>query len=565
MSPSYHVKLKLFVIITICSLSYILSIQSGYLNLDDVTIIRNLSTTDHSLNSFLWGGGGDYFRPITIISFILDFFLFGENPSAFHLVNVFVHIVNTLLVFHLAFLLLTSDQYLVSSDDNSPFIASLLFALHPVNTEAVMWISARTDLLCCFFFLAALIVVVDKQLSIVRSTVAIFLLMLFSLLSKESSVGLTAIMLCFWVVSFEKGFNKRIIWLALASFLATSVYMFMRSGVQTKPDAGVSKILASGTVTSFWQICYDSIAAFGFYATKTLYPFPLNFAIVTINKPVSVLIFVVVMIALIILFVRTPRLRLPILIFTVCLVPPVMAFHGKLPWTPYAERYLYLPMIGFALICGYFVNRLPRKIYLVAFTFILLISIPTLQRVILWSDPTKFWRDVLQKSPEFPRSYAAVAFELIKEKKYDEAENLLNKSLKMGLNKDYVWLNLALVRLGKGDLYGYETAMLQSAELVENPTQHYINLIHTVSKNSNDEAAQRRIISYYLKAQERDPRFGDGLYNAAKMYLHLGETKNALFYFRKFITSPGDSMYQPFAEKFIHNIEQGNYTHRLLP
>ena len=124
----------------------------------------------------------------------------------------------------------------------------------------------------------------------------------------------------------------------------------------------------------------------------------------------------------------------------------------------------------------------------------------------------------------------------------------------MGLNADYVWNNLAMARLGKGDLHGYESAMLQTAELSVNPTPKYISLIRTVSNRFHDEAGQRRIIGYYLKAWERDPRFGDGLYNAAKIYLHLGETEHALLYFRKFLNSPGDSMYKPFAEIFIKKL-----------
>jgi len=147
---------------------------------------------------------------------------------------------------------------------------------------------------------------------------------------------------------------------------------------------------------------------------------------------------------------------------------------------------------------------------------------------------------------------------LVKEKKYDEAEPLLNKALKMGYNKDFVWHNLAMVRLGKGDLGGYESAMLKSAGLARDSTSKYISLIQTVSKNSHDEASLRRIIGYYLLAQQRDPRYGDGFYNAAKVYLQLGETENSLVYFRKFMDSPGDSMYKPFAERFIKKLTAAN-------
>lgn len=535
--------------------TYIASGLAPFLSLDDFGILDSLQSSEHNYLGIFFGGGGDYFRPLTFVSFLFDLNFFGYSAPAFHLVNLAIHTANILLVYYLAHLLVKTEQ---TNNNRAPLIASLLFALHPVNSEAVMWVAARTDLICCFFFLLALIVAVEQRQNIFRSVLAIFILALLSLLAKESSVGLTGILLVWWLSCYQKVSDRRTLWLALTVGLATVFYLFMRSGMQIKTDAGVSKVLASSAAKPLGQLIYDSAAAFGFYISKAAFPFPLNFAIVTINKPLSVAIFICSLVTMLVFFIRLRRMRLPLLIFTICLVPPVLALHGKLPWTPYAERYLYLSMTGFALMVGFAVSKLSHKAYLVIFAATVLLSIPTMQRVILWGNPMYFWNDVMHKSPEFPRSYVGVAYELLQDNKYDEAEPLLVNSLRMGLNKEYVWQSLAMVKLGKGDLHGYELAMLKSAELTGNATQKYISLIQTVAKKTDDEASQRRIIGYYLKAQERDPHFGDGLYNAAKVYLHLGETENALLYFRKFLRSPGDSMYQPFAERMIHKIEHGN-------
>lgn len=545
--------LLVVMLITICT--YILSGFAPFLSLDDLGILQVLQTTDHNYWGLFFGGGGDYFRPLTFVSFMLDLNLFGNSSTVFHIVNLTIHIANVLLVYYLAHLLVKTEK---TDNNRAPLIASLLFALHPINSEAVMWVAARTDLICCFFFLLALVVAVEQRQNIFRSVLAIFILALLSLLAKESSVGLTGILLVWWLSHRQKEGHMRMMWVTLATFFATVVYLFMRSGMHIKTDAGVGKVLASGSAKSLWQLIYDSAAAFGFYISKAVYPFPLNFAIVTINKPLSVAIFICSLVMLLVLFICVRRMRLPLLIFIICLVPPVLALHGKLPWTPYAERYLYLSMTGFALMVGLAVSKLSHKAYLAVFATTVLLSVPTIQRVILWGNPMKFWSDVMLKSPEFPRSYAGVAYELLQEKKYNEAEYLFNKSIKMGLNKDYIWQNIAVARLGKGDLHGYELAMLQAADLTGDTTSKYISLIQTVTKMSYDEAAQRRVIGYYLKAQERDPHFGDGLYNAAKIYLHLGEPENALIYFKKFLSEPGDSMYQPFAKKIIQKIEQGN-------
>jgi protein O-mannosyl-transferase len=552
MTNNSIIRTDLLVIQILSFSAYITTGLVPFLSLDDPGMLNSLVSVGQQYYGLFLGAGDRYFRPLVFVSFLLDFNLFGYNAAAFHLVNLVIHTANSLLVYYLAFLLVKPEP---PSHHRAPLIASLLFALHPVNTEAVVWIAARTDLICCFFFLLAIIIAAENRLNISRSVVALFISVLLSLLAKESSVGLTGILLLWWLSQSNDEHDKRTLWLSVSAFAATVVYIVMRSGMQVKTDAGVGKVLASGVTKPLWQLIYDSAAAFGFYVSKAIYPFPLNFAITTINNPLSAVIFVSVLVFLLVLFVRSSQMRLPILIFSICLVPPILALHGGLPWTPYAERYLYLSMTGLSMMIGFVVSKLPQKIYLIIFTSILFLSIPTMQRVILWGDPMRFWCDVLQKSPEFPGSYVAFADELTHEKKYNEAEILLNKALQMGLNKDYVWDNLATVRLCKDDLYGYELAMLQSAELTDNPTEIYIRLILTVANKTADEVGQRRIIGYYLKANQRDPRFGNGLYYTAKIYLKLGEPDNALIYFRKFLQSPGDSKYTPSALHFIHNLE----------
>lgn len=551
MTKRLYIYSDLLVVLILTIGAYITSALAPLLSLDDMSILNILGSSELNYFSLFFGGAGDYFRPLTFVSFLLDLTLFGNSSRAFHLVNLAIHCANALLVYYLAHLIIPTEE---TQNSRAPFVASLLFALHPINTEAVMWIAARTDLICCFFFLLALIVVVEQKQGFFRSAVAVFILALLSLLAKESSVGLVGILLVWWLSLYRDERGRRALWMAISAGCATVVYLMMRSGMQIRTDSGVGKVLASGAGKPLWQLIYDSAAAFGFYSSKAFYPFPLNFAIVTINKPLSVVIFICSLAACIVLFIRSPRMRLPLLIFTILLVPPVLALHGKLPWTPYAERYLYLSMTGFVLVVAFFVSKLPYRAYLVVVTLIMLLSIPTMQRVILWGNPMRFWSDVMQKSPEFPRSYAAVAIEKLQDKKYDEAEILLNKSLQMGVNTDYIWQGLAMARLGKDDLPGYESAMLRTAALSANSTLKFISLIQTVSKRSNDVGGQYRIIGYYIMANQRDPRYGDGLYNAGKVYRHLGETENALIYFKKFLDSPGDSMYVPFAKGAIQKI-----------
>ena len=122
------------------------------------------------------------YRPIRDISYAIDFALWGENPFGYHLSSMLIHAVNVLLVFSLA-RQLTKDLL-------SATLTALIFAVHPIQTDSVTYISGRRDLLFTTFYILAF----QSYLTYYRnrpSTKAIVSFVLFllcwmlSLLSKE--------------------------------------------------------------------------------------------------------------------------------------------------------------------------------------------------------------------------------------------------------------------------------------------------------------------------------------------------------------------------------------------
>src|SRR6267378_1282356 len=127
------------------------------------------------------------YRPIRDISYAIDFALWGENPFGFHLTSILIHAANVLLVFALV-RRLTKD--LVSAT-----LTALIFAVHPIQTDAVTYIAGRRDVLFTFFYLLAF----QSYLTYYRNrwstkAVACFILFLLlwmlSLFSKEMAVSL---------------------------------------------------------------------------------------------------------------------------------------------------------------------------------------------------------------------------------------------------------------------------------------------------------------------------------------------------------------------------------------
>ncbi|MGD0786298.1 MAG: tetratricopeptide repeat protein, partial [Sedimentisphaerales bacterium] len=107
-------------------------------------------------------GYGAFWHPLTWLSLILDGQFYGPNPAGYHLTNLFLHLVNTLLLF-------TVLKKMTGSLWQSTFVATL-FALHPFHVESVAWISERKDVLSIFFWLLAMLAYVQyvKKPGIVR-------------------------------------------------------------------------------------------------------------------------------------------------------------------------------------------------------------------------------------------------------------------------------------------------------------------------------------------------------------------------------------------------------------
>ena len=131
---------------------------------------------------------GHYF-PITLFSYSIEHFFFGLNPSIFHFTNVFFHLLNTLLVYYL----LKELKFL----NFSCLLGALIFSIHPMQLESVVWIGARNNILFGFFFISGLITYFNFLGDESKKTNLIFTFLLFILsgLSKSSAVVFPVVLL----------------------------------------------------------------------------------------------------------------------------------------------------------------------------------------------------------------------------------------------------------------------------------------------------------------------------------------------------------------------------------
>lgn len=152
----------------------------GFLG-DDFMILHRLRGLERGTDviRFFRGEFFEYYRPLGFVSHALDWFVAGQSAREFHLTNLLIHVINSILV------LLIGRS--LSPRSLAGVVAAALFALHASNNEAVVWMSARFDLLATCFALGALYWMIrGGAISQLGAPLVFFL----ALLSKEAAVAL---------------------------------------------------------------------------------------------------------------------------------------------------------------------------------------------------------------------------------------------------------------------------------------------------------------------------------------------------------------------------------------
>jgi len=382
----------LILLFTITFITYANSLQNGFVYDDVFTITDNYFIRD-------WGNfpaffTDDYFkysgevtyRPVVTFSYFIDYSLWHLNPTGFHLTNILLHAVTGALVY-----LLVSA---VSRSRTTAFLTSTLFALHPILTEAVNGISYREDLLATIFFLSSILLFKQSAIHNPQSKIRNYLypLSLFSYLlalcSKEVAITLPLIIfLLDWLLEDKSRIKKNTIKYYIGFILVSGFYLFLRfawfhNPVEkqlTYPDNSflvslltMPKIFCSYVKLLFFPMHFN--AEYIIAHTKT--PFAATFIL-------SIIFLSVIGVITYRFYDYSKRLFFFMLWFFVILAPMMNIIPIA---NIMAERYLYLPSVGFCAILAYITIGIWRQIYV--FIYFENTPLPQGERELFPSSPT---------------------------------------------------------------------------------------------------------------------------------------------------------------------------------
>jgi len=341
-------------IVVATTVAYLPLFDNDFVNYDDDLYILNNMHIQHGLDAetFRWAfttfRGANWF-PLTWLSWATDFVLFGRDPAGFHLTSLVLHAANAVLLF-LVFLRLTAQPW------RCAFVA-LIFALHPLHVESVVWAAARKDVLSGLFAMLTLLAYVQFVRRGRRFYPFVFAFLALGLMAKPTLVTwpFVLLLLDFWPLQrfSRQGIDASLLRTVVVEKLPLFALVAVASAVTVESQSywGTVQNLnvfpvglrIENAVTAYVDYTRDAFWPVGL---SVFYPHPGRTLTATHVAAASAALAGVTALALY-LWRRRPEVAVGWFWFIGVMIPVIgLVQVGQ---AARADRYTYLPLIGLSL------------------------------------------------------------------------------------------------------------------------------------------------------------------------------------------------------------------------
>lgn len=426
------------------------------------------------------GGHYDYYRPLQMITYLLDRSLWGENTFGYHLSNVLLHAGAAWVCYSLALLLLR--------DRAGAFIAALLFLVHPVHTEAVSYISGRADSLAAIFIGISVIFYLKDEESKNRAAL-VFGAFALGLFSKESAV-LTPILAMLCGALIRRKPDLKILGLMLLISLAYAGIRLVKmapSPAEFTLMERIAAFLASGA-----RLSQSFFFPAGIHLDYGYPRFQWNDPQVWIGALVWAGI-----LAAAVKFKNRPAVLFGILWFLIALFPATPLAPAQLH-SYFADHWLYLPSWGIFLIAGKAAaeavqrggNR--RKIAGTAVALVAVISAGlTIHQNTHWRDSQSLSRYIVRQDPNSWKACYSLGIAAEDRGDANAAMQWYTRALKIRPAYAEAHYNLGGIQAARGDNEGAIQSYKEAIRAKPNFFEAYNNLGNVLKSNGRIEEAKQ--------------------------------------------------------------------------
>lgn len=427
-----------------------------------------------------------YYRPLMHVINMVIYHLCGLRPAGFHLVSVLLHAMVSVLVYRVARELVERDLRSRSGEGFVPVMAGLLFAVHPVHTESVAWLAGITDLSFVFFALWAFFFYVRADPRETMGYALAGLLFFAAALCKEPALMLLPLIMVYEAV-FRRSYRiaewprlaKRLWPLAFAAVLY--ILLRIRALGGFVPTASHGRYAGPDPLLS-------ALGLFADYLYKMVLPVRLNALYVfspvdsvfdTRLLPAAAACMAVAAMAW--SFRRRPA-AVAGLAFIVLPLLPVL-YIPALGEGVFAERYLYLPTLGFAILLALGMQRVrdrwPRvRAWVAALAGFLLLwyAAGSVTRNRVWADSLSLWTNTAEKSPTSAAAHEYLCYARYEAGRPREALESCRRALELDAGRIDARSNLAMILSVLGDLDGAIAEFMEVLRLRPDSVEAYTNL-----------------------------------------------------------------------------------------
>lgn len=522
---------------------------------DQWYVVYNTHIRDGFSWAFLkWVFTNPYFsnwHPLTIMSYALDYSIWELDPFGYHLTNNILHSLNAALVFTLAAMLIKISG-INTMKWIAAFTAAILFGVHPQHVESVAWIAERKDVLFTAFFLLSIIAYLkyaSSSLPVRKLYYAISLgSFILSIMSKPMAVTLPAVLLILDYYPLKKpALQPR----SIISLLIEKIPFFAISAAAAYiAILSQDRALVPTDVYPFaWRIVL-SAWAYMFYLYKMMLPLGL---VPFYARPEQIDLYSFKYLGTIVLFmaltviamarIKKKRGFTTLWAYYIVTLLPVsgLVLVGA---QAAADRYIYMPSIGFMLFVGILIGLLPyrfqKKGFAVAVILVVMASVTlimlTVRQIGFWKDNITLWSRQIDVAP-IAKGYSNRADDYVKKGLFNKAIADYTAIIDMTIpDTPQNAYKVSIAHSLRGDCYKavgdhnraieeYETAIMLNPDnfaALNNMGNAYMELSR-VDKS----------VESFLRAIEIAPDKPAMYFNLARAYERMQEDQKALWYYEK--------------------------------
>lgn len=333
---------------------------------------------------------GNYL-PVTMLVHALGWFLFEHHEGGHHAINILLHLINGILVYQLGRRLFKHE--LIST------LGAVIFLVHPIQIESVAWISELKNVLSCTFYLAGLISYTNyKESNLKKYFLLSFLFFVLACLSKSATVVFPLSLICIDVMKEQK-LRFGFLWSKIPFLVLSIIFGLINIRAQS---AG----LFINHAHEFPYYQRVGFAGFALLKYALLFLLPLNLSVIypypEAVAPVFVTGFVMLaaLAGTIVYLIKKKKWNAgAVIMFVICNLMLVLQF---LPFGEalYADRYLYIPIIGLGWLAGMMILNLKIPARIMAVIFILFFSVFSFARIGNWKSAIILYEDMIKKYPD---------------------------------------------------------------------------------------------------------------------------------------------------------------------